>query len=42
MATRKRKICDEGNLLAVNEEELAYDSDSDVKLVVVACVALSG
>jgi hypothetical protein len=32
MATRKRKICDEGNLLAVNEEELAYDSDSDAEL----------
>jgi hypothetical protein len=30
MAARKRKIRDEGNLLAVIEEELANDSNSDV------------
>jgi hypothetical protein len=29
MAARKRKICDEGDLLAVIEEELAKDSDSE-------------
>jgi hypothetical protein len=30
---RKRKIRDEGNLLAVIEEELANDSDSDMEYV---------
>jgi hypothetical protein len=33
MAARKRKIRDEGNLLAVIEEELANDSDSDLEYV---------
>jgi hypothetical protein len=33
MAARKRKICDEGDLLAVIEEELANDSDSDAEYV---------
>jgi hypothetical protein len=30
MAARKRKIRDEGDLLAVIEEELANDSDSNM------------
>jgi hypothetical protein len=47
MAFRKRKIRDEGDLLAVIEEDLAIDSGSDEDmshnyLVVVACVALPG
>jgi hypothetical protein len=33
MTARKRKICDEGDLLAVNEEELAVDSGSDAEYV---------
>jgi hypothetical protein len=33
MAARKRKIRDEGNLLAVIGEELANDSDSDAEYV---------
>jgi hypothetical protein len=33
MAARKRKISDEGDLLAVIEEELASDSDSDAEYV---------
>jgi hypothetical protein len=33
MAARKRKIRDEGDLLAVIEEELGNDSDSDVEYV---------
>jgi hypothetical protein len=33
MAARKRKICDEGDLLAVIEEELAVDSGSDAEYV---------
>jgi hypothetical protein len=33
MAARKRKIRDEGDLLAVVEEELANDSDSDEEYV---------
>jgi hypothetical protein len=33
MAARKRKICDEGDLLAVIEEELANNSDSDKECV---------
>jgi hypothetical protein len=32
MAARKRKIHDEGDLLAVTEEELANASDSDAEL----------
>jgi hypothetical protein len=31
MAARKRKICDEGDFLAVIEEKLANDSDSDTE-----------
>jgi hypothetical protein len=31
-AARKRKTCDKGNLLAVIEEELAKDSDSEYVL----------
>jgi hypothetical protein len=31
MAARKRKNRDEGDLLAVTEEELANDSDSDAQ-----------
>jgi hypothetical protein len=33
MATRKRKIRDEGDLLAVIEEQLANDSDSDAEYI---------
>jgi hypothetical protein len=33
MAARKRKIHDDGNLLAVTEEELAVDSGSDAEYV---------
>jgi hypothetical protein len=33
MAARKRKICDEGDLLVVIEKEIANDSDSDVECV---------
>jgi hypothetical protein len=33
MAARKRKIPDEGDLLAITEEELANDSDSDAEYV---------
>jgi hypothetical protein len=33
MAARKRKTCDEGDLLAVIEEELANDTDSDMEYV---------
>jgi hypothetical protein len=32
MAARKRKNCDKGNLLAVIEEELVKDSDSEYVL----------
>jgi hypothetical protein len=33
MTARKRKTLDEGDLLAVTEEELANDSDSDAEYV---------
>jgi hypothetical protein len=33
MAARKRKKCYEGDLLAVIEEELANDSDSDAEYI---------